>query len=298
MNGWDFSILWEAGRAVLSGQTPYSTAFFYYPLPFAYALAILALLPEKVSFGLWIVVNLLILVAAFRRTFWHWILYAPVLHMLSSGNVDLLFWAMERGLGRHWRGAILGALITLKPQVAVVLLPWHLLDWLRNDRSTLGRWVVLTTLLWTTPLVWHPSWLAEWLRASPDLSLHAASNSPGLFSLLNAWPRLAIPLAIVAAALFAWGQFQGKETARASALLGSPIGLFYQTMAVLGCAPAPLLVPISLLAVVLSVASRTFIPFALLPLAVMAWHCPLVQKLRKERLATGPRRPTSVKGLP
>jgi len=272
MNGWDFSILWQAGRAVLAGGNPYSSGYFYYPLPFAYGTAILALLPERLSFWLWIAANLLILIVVFRRSFWHWIFFLPILHMLSSGNVDLLFWVMARGLGRHWRGAVLGALITLKPQVALLLLPWHLLDWLRSDRLTLGRWAVITTLLWATPLLWRPSWIAEWTEATPDLSWLTASNSPGLFGSLKVWPFLAIPLALVAVALFAWGIRQRDEIARACALLASPVGMFYQTMALLDCAPAAVLVPISLLAAVVSLASGTFIPFMLLPLAVIAWH--------------------------
>jgi len=293
MNAWDFSILWQAGQALLSGQSPYSTPFFYYPLPFAYGMAIMALLPQKVSFGLWIAMNLFLLMAAFRKTFWHWLLYVPVLHMLSSGNVDLLFWAMERQMGRHWRGAILGALITLKPQVALLLLPWHILDWLRHDRLVLMRWLVITISLWGAPLVWDPSWVADWLQASPDLTLHTASNSPGLFSLLKIWPGIVIPISVVAVTFFTWGQAQGKETARACALLSSPIGLFYQTMALLGCAPAGMLVPVSLLAAMLSLLSGTFIPFALLPFVVIAWHRYRVFKPENASLTSNHSHPTA-----
>jgi len=290
MNGWDFSILWQAGSAVLGGQNPYSSGYFYYPLPFAYGTAILALLPEQISFGLWIAANLFILVAVFRRSFWHWVFFLPILHMLSSGNVDLLFWVIARGLGRHWRGAVLGALITLKPQVALILLPWHLLDWLKSDRLTLGRWAVITTLLWATPLLWQPSWIAEWTEATPDLSWLTASNSPGLFSLLKVWPHLAIPLSLFAVALFAWGLWQRNEITRACALLTSPVGMFYQTMALLDCAPAVVLVPISLLAAALSLASGTFIPFALVPFAVVAWHWSRARKRPEGSVPSDPER--------
>jgi hypothetical protein len=272
MNGWDFSILWHAGQAVLAGQSPYSVAFFYYPLPFAYALVTFALLPESVSFWLWVALNVGLLILVFRRRFWTWLFYVPMLHMLSSGNVDFFWWVMERGLGRHWRGAIIGALMTLKPQVAILLLPWHLFDWLRHERSVLARWALLTFLLWAAPLAWDPGWITDWLSATPNLNIQTATNSPGLFSLLKAWPQLLIPVMVCAAAIFLWGIWQENEVVRASAVLASPIGMFYQTMALLGCAPPWLLVPTSLVAAALSIATNTFIPFILIPLAVIAWH--------------------------
>jgi hypothetical protein len=77
---------------------------------------------------------------------------------------------------------------------------------------------------------------------------------------------------MAALAVFVWGILQSKEIARAGAVLASPIGLFYQTMALLGCAPPWLLVPVSIMAAALTVATQTFIPFTLIPLAVLAWH--------------------------
>lgn len=259
MNGWDFSIIWHAGQAVLAGQNPYSVRFFYYPLPFAYAVATFALLPEPVSFGLWVAVNLLLLIIVFRKRFLLWLLYFPMLHMFSSGKVDFFWWVLERGLGRHWRGAVLGALMTLKPQVAFLLLTWHLFDWLRHDRSVLARWAILTILLWGTPLLWEPGWIGDWLSVTPSLTQHTAGNSPGLFSLLKAWPQLLIPVVVGAAAVFAWGLWQTKEIARASAVLASPIGMFYQTMALLGCASTWLLVPASVTAAALSIMSHVVV---------------------------------------
>src|SRR5882724_7961671 len=100
MNGWDFSIFWHVGQAVLHGQDPYSIANFFYPLPFAYVLAIFAILPEQLAFWLWIALNIGTLVYFFRRRFWQWLLYVPVLHLLSAGQLDLFFWALERGINK------------------------------------------------------------------------------------------------------------------------------------------------------------------------------------------------------
>jgi hypothetical protein len=272
MNGWDFSVLWSAGRAILQGQSPYQVPNFFYPLPVAYVWAAFALLPQRIAFWAWISTNLLILIYFFRRGFWQWLLFVPVLHMLSSGQVEFFLWGLEREMRNNWRGAALGALITLKPQTAILLLSWHIVGWILGDRRTLLYWFGVTLFLWITPMLWYPNWIADWLNAAPTYNLMAASNSPGLFSLLRVVPSLWIAVAVVSLIIFIWGQFQSKEIARASAVLASPLGLFYSTMALLGCAPAWLLTPLSLLSAGLSLATKTFIPFILLPLAVLGWQ--------------------------
>lgn len=272
MNGWDFSILWAAGQAILHGQDPYGVAHFFYPLPFAYALAGLAWLPLPVAYYLWLAINLGLLVAFFRRRFWQWLLYVPIMHLFSSGQVGFAWWCMERGVGRHWRGAALAALMTFKPEMALWLLAWHLWDWLQHDRRTLLRWAGLTILLWGIPCIWRPGWIADWLHAAPAYGLLSASNAPGIFSLVRLWPAIWPLLAIVALAILVWGIRQREESVRAATMLATPLGLFYSTMALLDCAPAWLLTPASLLAAGLSLLTSTFIPFMILPLVVIAWH--------------------------
>lgn len=272
MDGWDFSIFWQAGRAILNGQDPYAVDYFYYPLPFAYLLSLFAIFPEQIAFWTWLLFNFCVLIYFFRRDFWQWILYVPVLHLFSSGQVELLFWALARGLGRHWVGALLGALITLKPQAAVIFLPWHLLDWARHQRRNLFLWVSFTLVLWVIPMLWSPGWIIIWLDRIPPLNLLTFKNSPGFFNLLQLTPALLPVLVILAASLFLWGQWQSQEIGRASAILASPIGMFYANMALLDCAPVWLLTPLSWLAAALTLWLRTFIPFLVVPISVIIWH--------------------------
>lgn len=273
MGGWDFSIFWLAGQAILQGQNPYSVADFFNPLPFAYGCALFALFPQQIAFLIWLACNLVLLIICLRRRFWHWLLYVPMLHLFSSGQVELLWWAMERGLNRGWRAALLGALMTLKPQAALVLLSWHLLDWLRHDRPTLLRWLILTALLWGLPTLLNPAWIGEW-RANlpPSTWQESAGNAPGLFSLLRLAPGIWPLLIVIAIIIYLWGQFRSKPVARAAAMLASPIGLFYSTLALMDTAPAWLLVPASVAATILSIVTNTFIPFAMLPVLVIVWH--------------------------
>lgn len=272
MNGWDFAVIWAGGQAVLHGQDPYSVEFFYYPLPLAYALAILAVLPQEAAFWLWLAANLGLLLFFFRRRFWQWLLFVPILHQFSSGQLELVWWSLERCMVGSWRSALLGAVITLKPQTALLLLPWHLLQWLRYDRVTLARWAGLCLLLWGFPMLWRPGWILDWLRSAPHHPLLSASNTPGMFSLMKIVPSIWPLLAIAALIIFSWGQFRSKEVARATAVLTSPVGLFYSTLALLDCAPARVLIPISLLAAALSLLVENFVPFMALPVAVLLWH--------------------------
>ncbi len=273
MAGWDFSIFWLAGQAILRGQTPYTVENFFSPLLFAYGFVPLALLPEQTALIVWLLCNLVLLIVCLRRPFWQWLLYVPMLHLFSSGQVELLWWAMERGINRGWRGAILGALMTLKPQAAIILLSWHLLDWLRHDRRTFIRWLGLTILLWGVPTLLSPTWIGDWQANLPISTWQeSAGNAPGIFTLLRLLPDIWPVLLVIAAIIYVWGQFQSKPIARAAAMLASPVGLFYSTLALVDTAPARLLVPASIVATVISILTNTFIAYAALPVLVIIWH--------------------------
>lgn len=238
-------------------------------------------------FIIWGVINLGLLIYAFRKDFWKWIFYFPVLHEFSAGQVELMFWTIERQIKPGWRGAILGALLTMKPQSAIILLPWHLFDWLKHDRKTLAKWVLSTGILWGLPLLWRPDWIQTWLvgRGGDANLIYSASVSTGLFSILR---PLGLPLvapysssvlisvsilAVIAVVIFIVGQLQpSKEIAKACASIANPLGLLYTQMTLMGTAPAWLLVPVNLLSVGLALASGNFVPCLAVPISVIAWH--------------------------
>lgn len=274
--GWDFIVLWSAGNALLHGSSPYLLVpDFKYPVQFAYFMAIAAIIPVHIAYLLFLMLSIGLMIIILRRRFWQWLFYVPVLHMFMYGNPELIWWAMAAGLGRHWRGAILGALITLKPQSAFVLLPWHLLDWLRHDRVTLVRWAILTAVIWLAPLLWYPGWVHEW-QTNTNYIYGSLFVSPGVFMLLNFIPTLLPMIGVLAVLIFLWGQFfqpyHSKAISRATALLAVPAGLFHSHMALMDMGPAWLLVPLSLLAAILTVITSSFIGFLMLPIAVIAWN--------------------------
>ncbi len=290
MNAYDFSINYFAGLLLLRGADPYSNPLYRYPFPFTYFWALMALPGEQampLMFIIWGVINLGMLVYAFRKDFWKWIFYFPVLHELSAGQVELMFWTMERNIKPGWRGALLGALLTMKPQSALILLPWHLVDWLKHDRLTLAKWFVCTGTLWGLPLLWRPDWISTWLvgRGGDANFIYSASVTTGLFSVLRltglpltspySTPLtiVIIILAILALVIFIAGQFQSsKEIGKACALLVSPLGLLYTQMTLMGTAPALLLVPVNLVSLAIALTTGNFVACMAVPLSVIAWH--------------------------
>ncbi len=307
MNAYDFSINFYAGLMLLAGVDPYNNYLYRYPFPFTYFWALLALPgydAMPLMFILWGVVNVGLLIYAFRKNFWQWIFYFPVLHELSAGQVELMFWTMEREIRPGWRGAILGAFITMKPQSAIILLPWHLVNWLKTDRKTLGQWVICTALLWGVPLLWRPDWLSTWLggRGADANLIYSASVTTGIFSTLRLTGQSLNPpysqtlliilgiLGVIAALIFLWGQFQpSKEIAKACASIANPLGLLYTQMTLMGTAPAWLLVPLNLISLVLALTWGNFVVCLIVPIAVIAWH--VYQRRRSDALKPIPASP-------
>jgi hypothetical protein len=302
LNAYDFSINYFAGLLLLHGADPYSNPLYRYPFPFTYFWALMALPGEQampLMFIIWGVINVGLLIYAFRKDFWKWIFYFPVLHELSAGQVELMFWMMERNIKPGWRGAILGALLTLKPQSGLILLPWHLVDWLKHDRQTFVKWLASTLVLWGLPLLWRPNWIHTWLvgRSGDANLVYSASVSTGIFSFLRltgqpltspySTPVLIILgiLIIIALIIFIVGQLQSSpEIAKACALLVSPLGLLYTQMTVMGTAPAWLLVPVNLISVALALITGNFVPCLMVPIAVIVWHVRKRKRVEKLKL--------------
>ena len=300
MNAYDFSINYFAGLLLLRGADPYSNPLYRYPFPFTYFWALMALPGEQampLMFIIWGIINLGLLIYAFRKDFWKWIFYFPVLHEFSAGQVELMFWTIERQIKPGWRGAVLGALLTMKPQSAIILLPWHLVDWLKHDRKTLAKWFVSTAVLWGLPLLWRPDWIQTWLmgRGADANLIYSASVSTGLFSILR---PLQLPLdppyrsdvlliagliGLIGVIIFVVGQLQAsKEIAKACAALVSPLGLLYTQMTLMGTAPAWLLVPVNLASVTVALLTGNFVACLAVPLAVIGWH---IWKRRQDKKA-------------
>ena len=157
--GGDFHVFWVAGRRTLDGVFPYQAADGLYPFkyapPVALILAPLALLPERLANGLWLVlsaVGLLRLVRwsqatlgggpdARRELFLLVALLPFVTHLLGLGQSEgLLLWLMAESEDRRARtpllsGGLWAVACLFKPPFAVFL---GLVVWRRELRRGLG----------------------------------------------------------------------------------------------------------------------------------------------------------------
>jgi hypothetical protein len=277
MLGYDFYNFWNTGRAVLAGSGPYSVPLSFYPPAMAYLFAVLGLLPFNLSYGLWTGLNLVLLRVSILRfqKGWRgitWLAYAPVPFILLTGQIDILFLWLAGFLGCNgWKAVLAGVLVTLKPQVAFVVLPWFLVQWLLHRRPLLLGWTAGTLALHALPLIADPLTYQKWLASAQGESSWRLAASPGVFALTN----LNVPLILIgllAAALVVVGLLRKDMFSRTAQLLALPAGLWYEDVLLAGSTPWWLLIPVSWAAFVVATQVHGNYPFVVIPLASFAWQ--------------------------
>lgn len=292
--GWDFSIFWEIGRAILEGRNPYAVEFSRYPPATAFFFALFGLLPFVASFVVWSTLNVGLYLYGLRqaRLGWKglaWLLYTPFLFNLLTGQIDVIFWwaafylvkgpaspseATPQPAWKNWdawRPALAGAFLTLKPQLAAVLLPWYLVRWLRGERGLLWRWLGITALIHALPLLYDPGIYGRWLAALSGVSEMKMGVSAGVF----AFGLLGLPtlfLAAVGLALAVWGLFQSEPTSRAAQLCAFPITIWYDDVLLTGIGPAWLMVPLSWAAFISAGMVQNSLPLVAIPVAALGFR--------------------------
>lgn len=273
----DFTTFWEIGRALLAGQNPYLIPNSVYPPAALFLFTPFALLPEKVGFVIWLLICCGLYILALRKT--HptlralgWFAYSPALFILAVGQLDILFFWLSTFLEeKGWRAVAAAALLTLKPQLAVFILPWYLLKWLVKDRSKVLAWLACLVGLHLAPLLVDSTLYSKWLGEIGVQGSRYILNSPGIFSLtgqnIPQW-ALAIPAALVAVLALRLP----REGFVAGLLLAGPVGTWYNGVLLAGSTPWFVLLPASWAAVFLSFLARAPYPFALIPLTVWSWY--------------------------
>jgi hypothetical protein len=239
LNEYDFWWFWHGLERFINGGSPYNGFAYFWPMPLTVIFAPLALIPISIAFPLWLAFNALLLWLILRWKAIKWLAFLPMIYLFSSGQIILPFWAMAYKMERGKWAAAMAAFITLEPQLAFILLPFHLWRWLRQDRSTLYYWLLFTALLWGIPSLIWPQFTAEWVKTivSGDAG-HGTQTAPGLWSLTWSFPQLLPVLAIVSLALGIWGIRQREEIVRSVMALIVPVGFFYDTLMLMETAPA------------------------------------------------------------
>jgi hypothetical protein len=288
MVGFDFWGFWQTGQAVLGGLNPYAVQGAVYPPATTLLFALFAIVPFQFSYQIWTGINVILFLIVLQKKQPEvplkslkkmlWLGFSPVLFILFVGQLDIFFLWLASFLSfrtdtfrRGWGEVLCAALITLKPQIAFVVLPWWLLGLARRDRRTLLIWSFTTLILHLLPLGYDFSIYWKWkeaLQAITDLRLH---NSPGFFS----FSTIGVPfwvLALPSVVVMAWGLLQNERIARSTLMLAMPMGFWYENVLLALDAPALWMVPVSWAAFFLAAVWKNSIPFLLIPLGFMLWN--------------------------
>ncbi len=197
--GYDFAIFWNAARVFISGRSPYIVQGFYSPLPFLLTMVPLGLLPYAVAFFVWTVFNILALVTLAKRHALRALLFLPVFFALWVGQVDLIIVALS--FSGTWWGV---ALTTLKPQLAIWLVPIFVVEWWKAGKVlTIIKMASAAVLLYILPSILQPGWWLAWLSATPSILQYAkhASSLFGISAVLD--PPIPIVISFLAIVCYA-----------------------------------------------------------------------------------------------
>jgi hypothetical protein len=166
---YDFKIFYLAGQALLLGNSPYSVSGFYSPLPLAIFFIPFALLPQMISYALYLAVSLLLLWKVARKQFIWAILSFPVFFTLFVGQIDLLI-----ALSASLLGPFALPLLLIKPQLGFVVFPW-LCHNFKVQKLAFASFIALGFL--AICFLLRPNWIQEWLIAIPTLGDYSIRDS-------------------------------------------------------------------------------------------------------------------------
>lgn len=280
--GWDFNVFRLVGQAVLSGGNPYEIVGSFYPPGALLPFTLFAFVPEGFGYYSWVVLQIAIVLALFKiKRGVLWLFFMPVLFIIAAGQIDLALLALAMCIDKeppsNLPSPFLAGIVTVKPQIAFLMLPWILVQWLRAflsgvDRRSLSVFIGFTGIIHFLPILLVDSDIyILWFDKISRSVVSSAEATPGLFSLVNLGiPWEAIAIFIIPVALFAW-LTKRERTARIINLLALPVGHYYSSVVLMGIAPWWLLVPVSWLALLLAHILGNFYPFMLMPLVALVW---------------------------
>lgn len=164
----DLDVYLQVVRALLNGQNPYAVPEAYYPLPFYFIFLPLAYLPLPFAHALWTLIEAGSLIAILRtRAIWA-LFFAPVVLAFLMGQIDLPMLGILALLRGGWYGGIALGLLALKPQLAILILPWQVWQWWRGDRQQIALFMATLLLLGGAAFIVEPQWLGNWLALSGE----------------------------------------------------------------------------------------------------------------------------------
>jgi hypothetical protein len=169
----DWYIFYAAGQAVSMGISPYKVEGFINPIQVAWLLSFTSWLPFSVWVPIMISLSFIAIVFLAKKRS-HWILLSlPFIFGITMGSLDAFLWVPARLLGG------LGlSLLTLKPQLGLLLIPMQLLEWWRKKNwREISAFFIASIVMWGIPTLIQPHWIKDWLTALPPMSTRTTDSA-------------------------------------------------------------------------------------------------------------------------
>ena len=275
--GVDFSVFWNIGKAILNGLNPYLVHGSYYPPTTSYLFSLYALFPIRLSYVLWTILNAALFIKVTGLSLKKpsrvlWLLFWPIVYCFTAGQNSLLFAALIPLLrsDKRWKAIVAATLMTLKPQIAIVVLPWFVVQWLCNDRKRIYAFVASSLLMHLFPILLRPSVYTEWFQTmsvgagdKPLISAGIWLGSGGI----PLWALLAVT-ALSLSLIF----HRNEKISRSILTVVMPVVSFYDVVYLINVAPMKLMVPVSIVCVVLTGWMGEMLPFCLIAVTAFAYQ--------------------------
>lgn len=182
----DWYIFYVAGQSLHAGISPFLVEGYFNPIQVAWLISFTTWIPFSIWAPLMIALSFLCVVLLAKKRS-HWVLLSlPFIFGMTMGSLDLFLLVPARFLG-GWGLSLL----TLKPQLGMLLIPIQLMDWWQKKKyRDILNFFTATVLLWGIPTLINPTWLQEWWNALPPIRsrMDSAASISGFVALTGgAW---------------------------------------------------------------------------------------------------------------
>jgi hypothetical protein len=234
----DLRVLWEIGRDILAGLSPYHLAGSWYPPAASYLFVPLALIPLPAAYILIGLANLAAAAYLIRQHGRWWAFFLPLAYILIAGQIDLFIMVMAlwlRDRDPDWKSIIFAALITLKPITAVIILPWFLVRWMIHERRAFWTFAAVTAALQLWPVFVRPSVFAEWAGRLMGGGASQYAGGIGIWLIAEPGTIGIVIFGLIAAVISGFALAQDDaQASRALLAFASPFMLFYHPIVLMG----------------------------------------------------------------
>jgi len=288
MLGKDFFVFWQIAQSILSGAPLYASPESLYPPATLLFFTPLGLLPFNIAFALWTGLNVILYLRSIKfftkESVLAWFLFTPALFILLTGQIDIVFlWVSTFLTSKEtWKKVLAAVILTLKPQIAFIVLPWLFTRWIKQQPKTILYWLAGCFALHGLPLMIDPAIYAKWLEATRAYSENRILLSPGIFGFTNFQLSIWL-LSFFALLIMLYGLFQTEKLSKNAQIIALPMGIWYENVFLVGAASWKWLVPISWICYVSAYFLKTSAILIFIPIS--AFVIQIFKKIRADKIS-------------